>query len=399
MEITFDNITDNSVESLGLFTGVLGMDNAGNEEDSQIEDNNKSVEEDDFGGLKGLPDDFLEEVDGEEKDSIVVDKKDVNAAKETQDKGDASESDSSGLSPKSHDSEIQNLYSSIAQDLYDGGVLNLDESYIKEVDSSEKLHDLFKMQIDTMLTEHQKRISDALDNNVPVDTIKYYESWINNLSNISEKDIMKEDNEKLRSDLIYREFKSRGFSDERAKREVKKSVDSGNDVDDAKDALKALIDFFNSQYQDILDEAKENTDNAVKAEKERTTLIKKKFMETEEPVKGMKLSKLEREKLYNQATQIVGKTKEGVSYTALQKYAFENQVDWQYYMNLLFHQTNGFKDLSKVVSKEVLTQKKNTMKNLENVIRNQKNNDSGLDFGNSTEMSSLSGLGLRVNLD
>jgi len=104
--------------------------------------------------------------------------------------------------------------------------------------------------------------------------------------------------------------------------------------------------------------------------------------------------------MYRQATKYVGKNDQGMPYTEIQKYAIENPVDYQYYINLLFYQTNGFKDLSKAVSKEINTQNKTVMKNLEKVIRNQRSPESGYDFGNDLGTESVAGLkGLTVRLD
>ena len=50
--------------------------------------------------------------------------------------------------------------------------------------------------------------------------------------------------ENLRKQLIYQDFINRGYSKERATREVQKSFNSGSDIDDAKEALLSNKQYF-----------------------------------------------------------------------------------------------------------------------------------------------------------
>jgi hypothetical protein len=296
----------------------------------------------------------------------------------------------------------QNIYSSIAKDLLEEGIITLDEKELENVSKAGDLSEIFKKQVDLLLDETQQRINEALYNQVPADTISHYEGTISELKSITKEQIEEEgeNGESLRKQLIYGDYISKGFSKERAEREVKKSVDGGNDIEDAQDALNNLLGSYEKEYNDVIKSAKDSEAARIKAEKEQIENLKKKFFETEEPVKGIKLSKSEREKMYTKATAYIGKDSFNRPITELQKYANDNPIDFQYYLNVLFYQTNGFKDLSQVVSKEVKTQNKSAMKNLENVLKNQGHNiDSGLDFSNSQAPESFSSLGLKLNLN
>jgi len=255
-----------------------------------------------------------------------------------------------------------------------------------------------------LLDERQQRIDDALYNNVPVDTIRQYENTLANLKGITKEQLEDEGEEgiELRKQIMFADYINKGFSEKRAEKEVKKSFDSGNDIEDSGDSLESLINTHSKDYENILKDAKDKETNRIKSEKEQIEKVKTRFMDTEEPVKGLKLSKSDREKMYNQTMKIVAKDNDNKPVTELQKYAIENPVDYQYYINMLYYQTNGFKDLSKVVSKEVKTQNQTTMKNLEKVLKNQSmsvNSGSDLDFGNSTDENSFSKMGLNVKLD
>jgi len=297
-------------------------------------------------------------------------------------------------------SSPNNLYSSIARDLLEAGVLTLDEKLIEGITSSGDLAEVFKQQVDSLLDETQQRINEALNNQIPPDTVKQYEGTINSLKAITNDQISDEsvEGEEMRKQLIYSDYINKGFSKERAEKEVKKSFDGGNDIEDAQDALNSLIDTYDKEYKDILKEAKEKESERIKAEKEQLVKLKSKFLDNEEPIKGMKLSKAEREKMYAKATSFIAKDNYNRPLTELMKYSIDNPIDYQYYINMLFYQTNGFKDLSSVVSKEVKEQKKIAMKHLERTIKSQGNTvDSGLEFGNSTDPESFSSLGLKLN--
>jgi len=297
-------------------------------------------------------------------------------------------------------SSPNNLYSSIARDLLEAGVLTLDEKLIEGITSPGDLAEVFKQQVDSLLDETQQRINEALNNQIPPDTVKQYEGTINSLKAITNDQISDEsvEGEEMRKQLIYSDYINKGFSKERAEKEVKKSFDGGNDIEDAQDALNSLIDTYDKEYKDILKEAKEKESERIKAEKEQLVKLKSKFLDNEEPIKGMKLSKAEREKMYAKATSFIAKDNYNRPLTELMKYSIDNPIDYQYYINMLFYQTNGFKDLSSVVSKEVKEQKKIAMKHLERTIKSQGNTvDSGLEFGNSTDPESFSSLGLKLN--
>jgi hypothetical protein len=86
---------------------------------------------------------------------------------------------------------------------------------------------------------------------VEPDEVRKYESTINYLQGITEDVIADETSkgETLRKQLIFQDFLNRGYSKERATREVKKSFDSGSDIEDAKEALASNLEYFQREYQ------------------------------------------------------------------------------------------------------------------------------------------------------
>ena len=78
-----------------------------------------------------------------------------------------------------------------------------------------------------------------MDSNIQPDVVRQYESILQFLDNIDEDTLKAEDErgEELRKRLILQDFINRGFSQERAAKEVKKALENGTDLDDALDAL------------------------------------------------------------------------------------------------------------------------------------------------------------------
>lgn len=181
----------------------------------------------------------------EESESVGSGKENTEEKEDTTSKG-------SGTSPK-------NFYSSIAKALKEEGIFpDLDDEGLSKVKEPEDFRDLIEQQIKAGLDERQKRIDEALNAGVEPTEIKKYENTINFLDSIKEDNISDESDkgEKLRKDLIYQDFINRGYSKERAAREVQKSFNAGTDIDDAKEALKSNKDFFKDKYEELINDAK-----------------------------------------------------------------------------------------------------------------------------------------------
>lgn len=302
----------------------------------------------------------------------------------------------------SKDTDSPNFYSSIATSLHKDGILNLlDDTDFKEVTDATSFAAVFQKQIDSMLDAQQQRINEALNSNVPVDAVKQFEQTISYLEGIDQSTIESESEEaeQLRGNIIVQDYMNKGFSQERANKEAAKSFDAGTDIEDAIDSLKDVKKFYNEGYKKVLTESKEAKQNKLKEEKKQLQELEDKFLKTEEPIKGIKLTPLERKKMYKQFTDFVDKDASGKPLNAIQKYAKDNPSDYQYALNTLYYLTDGFQNLGKVVGKEVKNKTKSALSELEKTLRNPANNfgTGGLDFGN--DKSSESFKGFTVALD
>lgn len=292
------------------------------------------------------------------------------------------------------------FYASIANSLREDGILTLDDSSFENISTPEDLAALFNKQIEVLRDNDQKRIGEALNNNIPSNVVMQYENIISYLSNIKEEDIKAEtpEAEELRGRLILQSYINEGKSEERANALVDRSFSNGSDVEDALMALEDNKDFYNKNYQNIIQEAKEEKETKLKEEREMSKKLEDKFLKTEEPIKGIKLNDLDRKKILNQYTKFVDKDENNRPINAIQKYAKENPIDYQYNINLLYHLTDGFKDIGKVVGKEVKTKTKSALSNIEKTLKNTNNSlGGGFDFGNDHSPESKSGISVLLD--
>lgn len=295
------------------------------------------------------------------------------------------DSNKDGSSPNS------SFYYSIASALVEDGVLpDLDEEFVKGIKSPEDLAEAIDKQVEARLDEAQKRINAALNADIEPDEIRQYEAVLGNLSKITEEAIKDETEkgENLRKQLIFQDLINRGFSKERAAREVKKSFDSGSDIEDAKDALESNRSYFKQQYDDLIKEGQEEAEKEKKRIKKEAQDLKKQMLEDKEIFEGVTMDKATRQKAYDNIAKPVYKTEDGEYLTAVQKYESENPVEFRKKLGVIFTLTNGFKDLDMLVKGKVKKEVKNSLRELEHTLRNTnrpKGNPKFIENGDDSE--------------
>ena len=324
-----------------------------------------------------------------QKESVGSEDEDI------QGKGDT-DNNSVSSSPKN-----KNFYSSITDALVVDGIFpDLDKETIQNVKTPEDFQKIIEEQINARFTEKEKRINDALNNKVEPSIIQQYESTIDYLNNINDDSLSAEDEEgeNLRRQLIYNDYLNRGFSKTRAEKMVNDAINNGTDVDDAKDALQGIKDFYNNKYKEILDSAKENEKKLAEERTKQSENLKKSIMEDKNLYGDVDVDKATRTKIYDFITKPVHKDSNGNYMTALQKYQSENTIEAMKNFAICYTLTNGFKDWSKLGSKQAKREVKKGLANLEKVINStSRNNDGSLGFVSFDESSYL-GQGMQLDI-
>lgn len=316
-----------------------------------------------------------------QKESVGSEDEDI------QGKGDT-DNNSVSSSPKN-----KNFYSSITDALVVDGIFpDLDKETIQNVKTPEDFQKIIEEQINARFTEKEKRINDALNNKVEPSVIQQYESTIDYLNNINDDSLSAEDEEgeNLRRQIIYNDYLNRGFSKTRAEKMVNDAINNGTDIDDAKDALQGIKDFYNNKYKEILDSAKENEKKLAEERTKQSENLKKSIMEDKNLYGDVDVDKATRTKIYDFITKPVHKDSNGNYMTALQKYQSENTIEAMKNFAICYTLTNGFKDWSKLGSKQAKREVKKGLANLEKVINStSRNNDGSLGFVSFDESSYL----------
>ena len=384
-ELSLDNILGaEEIENLFVEDGETQDTSPANEEPSEKE--------------KELDKDKEETTEVVDVDNLFTDTPEsVGSGKENTEEKEDTTPKGSGTSPK-------NFYSSIAKALKEEGIFpDLEDESLTKVKDPEDFRDLIDQQIKAGLDERQKRIDEALNAGVEPTEIRKYENTINFLDSIKEENISDEGDkgEKLRKDLIYQDFINRGYSKERATREVQKSFNAGTDIDDAKEALKSNIDFFKDKYDELVNDAKSEAEQEERERKEQAEKLKSSILNDKEVFGDLSVDKSTRQKIYDNIAKPVYKDPEtGEYFTAIQKYEMENRTDFLKNIGLLFTLTDGFKNLDGLVKGKVKKEVKKGLRELEHTLNNTaRTSDGNLKFVSGVDEDPESFIGKGWNLD
>lgn len=297
------------------------------------------------------------------------------------------------------------IYSSIAKALKEEGIFpDLDDEVLSKVKEPEDFRDLVEQQIKAGLEERQKRIDDALNYGIEPTEIKRYENTLNFLDSVKEENITDESDkgEELRKNLIFQDFINRGYSRERATREVQKSFNAGTDIEDAKEALKSNTEYFKGKYDDLIEDAKLDAQKEEENRKEQANKLKESILNEKNILGDLSIDKPTRQKIYDNISKPIYKDPEtGEYYTAIQKYEKDNRVDFLKYLGLIFTLTDGFKSLDGLVKGKVKKEVKNGLRDLEHAINNTaRNSDGNLKFvsGVDEDPESFIGKGWKIDV-
>lgn len=315
----------------------------------------------------------------------------------TRDKEDTDSSKDKGASP------TNNFYSSIAKALREEGIFqNLDDEV--NISSAEDFAKAMRDEITAQFDERQRRIDEALNAGVEPLEIKRYENTLGYLNSLQDSHLADESEkgEKLREQLIYQDFINRGYSKERALREVKKSFNSGTDIEDAKEALISNKEFFQNEYDSLIQEAQEEEKREIQRRKEQAEQLKKSILEDDKVFGEIQVDKATRKKVFDVISKPIYKDPDtGELFTAIQKYEMDNRTEFLKNLGLIFTLTDGFKNLDNLVKNKVRKEVKKGLKELEHTLNNTaRTSDGNLRFvsGIDEDPESFIGKGWEIDI-
>lgn len=353
---------DNIISDLDIENLFIDSDSKEPEEDKAKSQDNKATESPKK-DTKSTEDSFL----NNDEDFNFEDSESVGSEDESQ------ESTNSVSTSK-------NFFSSLANSLKQEGILpDLSDEDLKNIKESKDITKLFDSYIASKMDEKQKRIDDALNLGVDASDIKKYENAIAYIDSITDDKISNEgqEGENLRKQLIYQDFMNRGYTKERAIKEVQKSFNAGTDIEDAKDALTSNRDYYKEGYEDLIEEAREAKKKVQEDIAQRTEAFKKNVLESDKVFGDIVIDTATKKAALDAVLKPQYKDSKGNMITAVQKYQQEHSDEFLKNIGIIYALTNGFTDLNKIVQSKVKTATKNAYRELENKINNSRRNSDG----------------------
>ncbi len=375
-ELGFDNLlTDIDVNSLfgGMEEGAEANDDVVQQGDKNNVEEAKTVVEESNKQKTNITDVNPDELFGGLQESV----------------GDGEEENQEGetSSGKGDNNSSPNFYSSVLNALKeDGSLPELSDEDITNVKDDEGFREAFDKVIQDRLDERTRRIENALNAGADIGEIKQYENILATLNNIDE-DALKQEGAKgddLRRRIIAQDLMNRGYSEEKIKREVKKAFDAGTDIEDAIEALQANVQFYSQKYSDLIEEGKEQAKKYKEDMRRQGEELRKSIVEDKGIFDEIGMDKRMRQKVYDNISKPSYKTKDGNWLTEIQKYQMENQADFLKYVSLFYTMTDGFKDLSPLIKKQIKKERTSSIKELENKLKGTNRVNTGrLNYVNS----------------
>jgi hypothetical protein len=364
VEVKADNLFDNNEDN---------DDDEPEETDDNTNDDNNNQDDSDDEDETSLDSvlDKLGKIDHAKKESKS--KKDNDDDDDTDDTDD-SDDDDTDTSDKSK------FYRSIAKALKDDGVVDVDDETLDNIkNSNDFVNNIINKKINDGIDDVTKRVYDALTAGVQVPVIKQYENTINILKTIENADIEDEgeDGENVRKKLIFQQYINRGFSDEKAKKEVEKSFNAGTDIDDAKDALSDNLEFFQNQYNNLIEQSRKDNENRMAQKRQELDTLKKSIMSDSDEWKDFNVNDTLKQKIYDNITRPAYKGQNGETYTEIQKYERENRIGFLKNVSLCYTLTNGFTDFSGLSKAKVRKEVSKGMRELESALNSTSRTSSG----------------------
>jgi hypothetical protein len=259
------------------------------------------------------------------------------------------------------------LYSSLAKVLAEEGVLTSFDPKGTKVETSEDLINVIRETIKQNeyadLTDEQKLYLEAVRTGLPPKQVAQEQSMLQQLEGITFDEL--ENNEELRKQIIISDLLNKGISQEKALKLAQRSIDIGEDVSDATEALVELKAFQKEQLQTKLDTEKAKKLQEAENAKEQLLKFKDAVMNTKEIIPGLKINNKIAEKVFEQAVKPVHQLPNGQVVNAVVKAKLDDPIGFETKLNYLFYITKGFSDFSKIAT----TQKTKAVQELDDLVK------------------------------
>lgn len=288
-----------------------------------------------------------------------------------------------GSSPKD-----ENPFSSFAQALKGDGLFQfLDDEAVGKIVDADTFAEAMQAEIDARLDDETRKYKEAIQNGVSPSVIAQYQNTIQRLDSITDEQIDDENEEgaNLRRTLLYRDFIIKGFSEERAKKQVERIMTSGTDKDDAKDALESIKEYFKDKYEEQVELKKQEALADRQKVKQEAEEFRKAVLEKEKLFEDIPIDRATRKKAFDAMTRVVKTTEDGEQLTAVQLYADEHPVEFRTALGIVWALTDGFSKMGNLLQKSVNKKVNKNLQEIESRLRNQGHQGGSFSFSEGEE--------------
>jgi hypothetical protein len=233
------------------------------------------------------------------------------------------------------------------------------------------------------LTESQKTYLDGLRNGIPEEDIKQNFTNIKALDSLPDGAIDADEN--LRKTLITENWIAKGLSKEEAEKMTSRSIDLGEDIDDAKSAFTSLREIETNRVAKELESIKKQKEEDDKKNAEKLSALKENILNKEEFIPNIKINSTTKEKIFNNMTKVVGYDNKGNGINALTQARLKDPEKFEMMESYFYTITKGFTDFSKLTN----SAKTSAVEELDSKL---KSNQSGGGIPKEIRSSSANGL-------
>lgn len=293
--------------------------------------------------------------------------------------------------------------SSLAELFQEAGFFKtIDKEKLGSIKSVEDFSNLIDEEIENRYNqnadEKTKRINEFMGYNARPDVVSQYEDNIATFESIKNEQIEEEDNEQsinLRKNLLTMYYGSKGLDDDEVEDMVQRSIESGNEIRDAKKAKDALLKLYKDSYEDYKKQLKQQKEKQIKDIEEQNKSFESSVINDDELFDKFNINKQTRQKIVDAVVKADNSGK-----SEIQRYAAKDPKSFYKYVGMAYVLTDGFKDISKLFSGAVNKQVNKKINALESLINNSSiRKDGSLEFksGLSEKMPSIDLSGLQLD--
>ena len=347
-----------------------------NVENQEFEDDDYSDDSDDYGYQDDSHVDVVSnlesEDEGDSEDNGLYNNDTREEADDEEDFDDDEIEENQG-EPYQQRETSSDFYSSIANAFVEDGILP--DSFLQQfgpVSSADDFKSLIENYIGTNINQRNAELARYLSAGMSPDDVSQYGRIMNYLDGITENDLRDEGDAgvKVRQNLIYQDYINKGFSEEKAVREVNKSFNAGTDIEDAIEAYNNNYSYYKNGYSNILHQIEQSRAAEEERQKQDLSELYDDITNGDFGFPDLQVSPETRRAVFDViAKPVYEDSQTGEKITELQRFQRDKPREFARNVGLLYTLTNGFKNIENIASQSSSRKVRSGIRSLERVLQ------------------------------